>query len=261
MAFIHVDFFSMALAGQTELNVLLPTDVPPMMTDNPYYNRPPKVLVLLHGYSGNAADWITGSPIRELAGMYNLAVLMPNGRNSFYVDKEATGEKYGQYVGNEVLDFAARTFGLDVSPENCIICGFSMGGFGAIRTGLFYGRYSKVIGLSNALIVKGISRITEGNKVANQAYYESVFGNLQTAEETDLNPEYIVKTSLAEGKPLPDIWLACGSEDFLIGPNNDFDAFLTEQGVKHEYHVSPGIHNWKFWNSCLEPAIKWALGE
>ena len=259
MALFHVDFYSQALSGQTDFWAVLPNDIPPFMAgENPHYKRAPKVVVLLHGYSGNASDWITGSPIRELAGEYNLAVLTPNGRNSFYVDKESTGEKYAQFVGEELLDYAGRAFGLNVSRENCIIGGFSMGGFGALHTGLMFERYGKVIALSSALIVNGLADMKD-NPMANRAYYENVFGDLSRAAETDHNPEVLVKQRIAEGKELPGIFMACGSEDFLIEANNGFDRFLTEQGVRHEYLVTPGIHNWKFWNSCLVPAFDWAL--
>ena len=260
MALIRIDFFSQALSGQTELYALLPTDVADRdKRNNPHYQREPKLIVLLHGYSGNASDWVTGSPIRELAVQYNLAVLMPNGRNSFYIDKESTGEKYATYVGKELPDFAAKTFGLDTRPENCVIGGFSMGGFGAIHTGLLFDTYSKIIGLSNALIVNDLATVTEDHHVANRAYYEAIFGNLETAKETEHNTDVLVNNRRAAGKKLPGIWMACGSGDFLIESNNAFDEFLTAQGVPHEYHVSPGIHNWKFWNSCLEPAIRWAV--
>ena len=261
MALFHVDFFSQALAGQTDFWAVLPNDIPPMMMNgqNPHYSRKPRILVLLHGYSGNASDWVTGSPIRELAGEYNLAVLMPNGRNSFYVDKESTGEKYAEFVGEELLDYAGKAFGLDVSPENCMIGGFSMGGYGALHTGLMFDRYSKIIALSSALIVNGLAGMTEDNPIANKAYYENVFGDLKSAAQTGHNTEVLAKQRKTEGKPFPGIFMACGSEDFLIGANNSFDVFLTEQGIDHVYRVTPGIHNWKFWNSCLEPAFEWAL--
>ena len=73
------------------------------------------------------------------------------------------------------------------------------------------------------------------------------------------NVSATVEKRLAEGRPLPDIFLACGSEDFLFAANSIFDKFLTDKGVAHEFKVSPGIHNWKFWNEWLEPAIIWAL--
>ena len=68
MALYHVDYYSLALAGQTDFYAVIPNDVPPFMADmSEHYKRPAKVLVLLHGYSGNSADWVTGSRIRELS--------------------------------------------------------------------------------------------------------------------------------------------------------------------------------------------------
>ena len=152
MAVFRVTFYSRALAGQTDMCVVLPNDLPPMISQmNPHYTRPMKTLVLLHGYSGGPWDWIMGSSIQELAGAYNLEVIMPNDRNSFYLDREPTGEAYATFVGEEVLEYARSTFGLSRKAEDTFIGGFSMGGFGALRTGLaFSHNYSKIAALSSA---------------------------------------------------------------------------------------------------------------
>jgi len=264
MALIHVTYFSAALAGQNEFNLVLPNDIPPFMADeNPHYRRPTKTLVLLHGYNGGTADWITGSSVQELAGQYNLAVIMPNGRNSFYLDKEATGEKFATFVGDEVLTYARKTFGLSSKAEDTFIGGFSMGGFGALHTGLsFSHNYSKIAALSSALIIHQLKNMKpeDPNPMANYAYYANVFGDLRTAEERDCNPEFLIRQKLAAGEKLPQIFLACGTEDFLIEPNRAFRDFLKENGVEHTYYESPGAHNWKFWNEYLEPAIAWMVG-
>lgn len=264
MSLIHVTYFSAALAGQNEFNLVLPNDVPPFMADmNPHYKRPMKTLVLLHGYNGGTSDWITGSSVQELAVQYNIAVIMPNGRNSFYLDREPTGEQFATFVGDEVLNYARKTFGLSPKAEDTFIGGFSMGGFGALRTGLaFSNNYSKIAALSSALIIHQLKHMTpeDKNPMANFAYYANVFGDLKTAEERDCNPEFLIKQKLAAGEKLPDIFMACGTEDFLIEPNRAFRDFLKENGVAHEYHESAGMHNWKFWNEYLEPAIAWMVG-
>ncbi len=46
----------------------------------------------------------------------------------------------------------------------------------------------------------------------------------------------------------------------LKKPNRAFRDFLKENGVEHTYYESAGIHNWKFWNEYLEPAIAWMVG-
>ena len=43
--------------------------------------------------------------------------------------------------------------------------------------------------------------------------------------------------------------------------NKAFSAFLTDQGVAHEAHFTPGEHNWKFWDPYLQKALPWLLEE
>lgn len=262
MSVLRVEYYSRALSTQAHFSAVLPNDIPPMMTDNPCYTRPSKVLVLLHGYSGCDSDWLTGSSIRELAAQYNLAVLMPAAGNSFYLNGEASGTFYADFVGKELPEFAAKMFGLNISRENMWIGGLSMGGFGALHTALqFPDRFSKAMALSSALIIHELPemRPETGNSMANYAYYKRTFGDLKTAPERDCNPEILVKKIQKEDSLMPDIFMACGTEDFLYEPNCAFHRFLEENRVHHVYRTAPGIHNWKFWEENLEPGIRWML--
>lgn len=265
MALLHVTYFSQALAGQSEFYLALPNDVPPFMAaENPRYQRDMKTLVLLHGYSGGAADWVTGSSVQNLALQYNMALIMPNGRNSFYLDREATGEQYATFVGEELPGYVRKTFGLSAKREDTFIGGYSMGGFGALHTGLAYSHnYSKIAALSSALIIHQLKELSPeaAAPMANYAYYAQTFGDLKTAEERECNPEVLIRGKLERGEPLPGIFLACGTEDMLVETNRAFRDFLRENGVSAEYHESAGMHDWKFWNQYLEPAIRWMLGE
>lgn len=262
MSLLHVDFYSQALSGPARFVAVLPNDVPPMALDSPHYKRPPKVLILLHGYTGCESDWITGTSVRALAMQYNLAVLMPAAGNSFYLNGDATGTRYADLVGKELPEFAARAFGLNISRENTWIGGLSMGGFGALHTAfLFPGQFSKIMALSSALIIHELPEMTPeaSNAMANYAYYRNIFGDLKTAPERDCNPEVLAEALLAKGDALPAIFMACGTEDFLYQPNCTFHDFLTKKQIPHVYRTSPGIHDWKFWSANLEPAIRWML--
>lgn len=265
MALLHVEHFSAALAGQNDFYAAIPNDVPPFMGEmNPCYKRPAKTLILLHGFNGGAGDWITGSSARDMANKYNLAIIMPNGRNSFYLDRECTGCAYATYVGEELPRYVRKSFGLSADPRDTFIGGYSMGGFGAIRTGLKYtDNYSKLFALSSALIIHQLKDFTPDmqSPMANYAYYRDTFGELSTAESRDCNPEILIEEKLKGGETIPGIYLACGSEDFLVEPNRAFDKYLNDRSVSHIYHESPGEHNWDFWNQYLEPAIRWLLEE
>ncbi|MEG6571535.1 alpha/beta hydrolase-fold protein [[Clostridium] cellulosi] len=263
MALFQVDFFSKSLAGVMDFKVILPNDtVPEMVQGNPHYKRSAKTLFLLHGYSGSSKDWLTGSRIEELAGKYNLAVVMPSCRNSFYLDGKGTGNAYCQYVGKELVEYVRKTFGIAGKREDTYIGGLSMGGFGAIHTGLvFPDTFEKIVALSPALIIHNIENMKEGDKdfVADYYYYASVFGDLDKLENSPNNPEFLIRKLKKEGKRIPPIFRAIGTEDFLIEPNRAFAKFLKEENVPETYIESPGVHNWDFWNAYLEKSIKWLL--
>ncbi|MBR4992953.1 MAG: acetylesterase [Lachnospiraceae bacterium] len=265
MSYLQVSYFSPSIWRQTTFHMCLPNDVPPEMREgNKCYDRPMKTLMLLHGYSGNTRDWTLGSLISDISLKYNLAVIMPSGDNSFYLNAKGCCFKYADFVGFELMDYARKTFGLSKDAKDTFIGGLSMGGFGAIHAGLEHPEvYGKIFGLSSALIVNGLKDIKPGvnDGIADYDYYCHVFGDLDKVKETDKDPEFIVKERLKKGDKIQPIYMACGSEDFLIENNREFKKFLESEGVKVDYHESEGIHDWIFWNKYLEPAIEWALEE
>ncbi|WP_026495488.1 alpha/beta hydrolase [Butyrivibrio sp. WCD3002] len=262
MSLFHINYFSQSLAKLTEIYIVAPDDVNELMTkDNPAYDRPAKLLILLHGYSGNAADWVTGSPIREMAGKYNLVVAMPSGDNSFYLNAKHTGGKYQTYIGEELVSYVRKLFNLSDKREDTFIGGFSMGGFGALHTGLEYPEtFSRVIALSSANIVEGLAMMPDDNPIANKDYYRLWFGDLEEAAKTHANPRVQLEAIKAEGKIAPAVWMACGTEDFGYEGNKALRDLLKENDIDVTYHEGPGEHNWTFWNSCLEPSLKWLFG-
>lgn len=264
MAFIQVDFFSKSLTRTANFYIILPNDVPTMFANPLYYSRGMKTLFLLHGYCGTSKDWVLESRVQEMASKYNMAIVMPSGENSFYLNAKGTGKAYCQYVGEELVEYVRRTFGLSDKKEDTFIGGLSMGGFGAIHTALAYpDTFGKAIGLSSALIVNKIKNMEEGFKDghADYDYYASTFGDLSKLDTSVNNPEYLIQQLKESGHAIPKLYMACGSEDFLIEDNRAFHEFLQKEKVEVEYIESPGVHDWVFWNHYLEPSIQWTLAE
>lgn len=263
MATGRMDYYSNCLGRNVTFRFILPTDAPEdWKKENAYFQRPMKTLLLLHGFSGSCDDWFSGSAIQELASLYNLAVICPTGENSFYLDGPETGRKYGTFVGEELMGYARKTFGLSEDPADTFVGGLSMGGFGAIHTGLAYPHtFSKIFALSSALIVHNIERMKPGDAdpMANYDYYKLVFGELENLSSSPNNPEEQIRRLKQSGTKIPEIYMACGTEDFLINENHLFRDFLKEQNVPFHYCEDKGIHNWAFWNQFLEPAIQWLL--
>ena len=260
MALLQVTYLSKALKKSSTFHMYLPNDTAEEMK-NENYERSMKVLFLLHGFTGCSIDWVSGGLMQEVSLKYNMAVIMPSGDNSFYLNYKGTGHSYCEFVGKEIVEYVNNTFHLNIKRNDTYIGGLSMGGFGAIHTGLSYPEtFGKIIALSSALIIHDIKHMKEGDEdsIADFDYYTSVFGPLDKVEESKNNPESLICDLKKRGVDIPQIYMACGTEDFLLEQNRAFYRFLKQEAVDVEYYESPGIHDWKFWNEYLDKAVYWA---
>ncbi|MBR6322212.1 MAG: esterase [Lachnospiraceae bacterium] len=259
MARIEVEYFSNALVRPITIRVVIPNDprldIP--RAENPYLARPMKTVFNLPGYTGGASwgDEMT-------AAKYNTAFVSVYGENAFYVDNASPSGRYAKFIGEEAVDYVRKTFGLATRREDTYITGISMGGYGALRTALANPEtFGKTAGQSAALIIHSIAHMKPGEDRRGRQYdhYHYLFGDLDTIEESSANPEYLASKILEEGRPMPEIYFCCGSEDSLCEGNRTFDKFLTEKGIAHLYEESPGGHDVVFWNEYTPKVMKWLL--
>lgn len=262
MSFFNGTFFSTSLSRPVHFVAVLSNDCQWGVDTNPNFKRPAKNVYLLHGYSGCDTDWFTNAPLGDLANRFNVNFFMPNGDNSFYVDQKETGFKYAQYVGKEFIEYTRKTFGLSDKREDTMIGGLSMGGFGALHTSLMFPEtFCKTIALSSALIVPALPMMKPemDNPMANYAYYEHTFGDMKNAPSTDHNPAVLAKKLIDADAVRPEIFMACGTEDFLFEPNKAFKAELDNMGYPVTFVTAPGVHDFNFWRVHLEKGLEWAI--
>ena len=144
MALIQMEFMSNSIQHYTSMNVLLPVDQWDRTEIGPF-----PTLYLLHGWGGNYSDWVCNSRIAVWAQRRGIAVVMPSGDNSFYLNYPEREEYYEKFIGEELIALTRKAFPLSDKREDTWIAGLSMGGGGAIRCGLRYGHvFSKAAGLS-----------------------------------------------------------------------------------------------------------------
>ena len=95
-----------------------------------------------------------------------------------------------------------------------------------------------------------------------RGFYQSVFGDLDQLRGSDKDYKALVLKLKKEGKPIPEIYMCCGTEDFLYEPNRDYRDFLIGEGVSVRWEEGPGNHNWTFWDTYIKKALDWLpLGE
>lgn len=259
MAIIEVNFISKCLMRTVTFNAIIPVDKFGPQAENAE-QKPLKTLYLLHGIFGNYTDWVNGTRIQAWAEANDLAVIMPSGENRFYLDDEKSGELYGEFIGKELVEFTRKLFPLSDKREDTFIAGLSMGGYGAIRNGLKYAEnFGCVIGLSAALVHDTWKDADNSAPIFTfrRSYYEAIFGEYDKVKGSDKDPKALLLKLKEEGRPVPKMYLCCGTEDDLVTANRDFRDFLNENGVDLTYVEGPGKHDWVFWDTYIKKVLDW----
>lgn len=259
MAIIEVNFISKRLMRVVTFNAIIPVDKFGPQAENAE-QKPLKTLYLLHGIFGNYTDWVNGTRIQAWAEANDLAVIMPSGENRFYLDDEKSGELYGEFIGKELVEFTRKLFPLSDKREDTFIAGLSMGGYGAIRNGLKYAEnFGCVIGLSAALVHDTWKDADNSAPIFTfrRNYYEAIFGEYDKVKGSDKDPKALLLKLKEEGRPVPKMYLCCGTEDGLVTANRDFRDFLNENGVDLTYVEGPGKHDWVFWDTYIKKVLDW----
>lgn len=260
MAFMTVNLFSQTLMRTVPVNVILPADKMTPPGEPERGDKPFKTLYLLHGIFGNYTDWVNGTRIQRYAEENDLCVVMPSGDNWFYLDNEKSFNRYGEFIGRELVELTRKMFPLSRKREDTYIGGLSMGGFGALRNGIKYHEtYGAVIALSSALIVDSLPQWTNESPtpIGNRDYAEAIFGDLEKVAKSDKSPRRLVKELKKQGVELPEIYMACGEDDFLLKANQTFVDYLMAHDVDVTFEVGPGAHDWDFWDTYIKKGIEW----
>lgn len=262
MAIGKMIFHSEEINRNTEFCFILPEGPSPYEKNERYYERPARALYLLHGHGNGNEEWITGSSVRDFAYRYNIAVFMPAGENSFYLNQPEAKRNFANYVGRELVDYTRNVFHLSEKREDTCVGGLSMGGFGALHTGLMFPEtFSRIMALSSALILYNVAgkkeKFDDKFNFGDREYYTSIFGELENVLESGVNPEYLALQILKDGGNIPEIYMACGTEDFLLENNRRFKNFLKSNNIPVQYYENEGDHNFRFWDPHLEKAMKW----
>ena len=255
MVLFRGDIKCKSLQRRTSISVILPADNIHFLQDTEeIVPQPYRTLYLLHGLYGSDDIFLANTSIQKFAEDNGIAVVIPCGENSFYVDNEKAHAYYGEYVGQELLDITRNIFPLSDKKEDTFIAGFSMGGYGAICNGLkYYENFSKIGMISPALITDDIVNYADDNNVLrSRDFYESIFGNLDELKGSNMDPKYLIENCPS----IPDIYMACGIDDFLFEKTADFYRFLNSKNIDATFVGDEGEHNWEFCDKYVKEFIK-----
>jgi S-formylglutathione hydrolase FrmB len=243
------NFYSTALKMTTQINVIFPersNDVDPVIEGEP------RVLLLLHGLSGNHDEWLRFSKIEYYAKKYNFVIILPEVQRSFY-SNTSYGVNYFDYVADELLEICGKWFRINTERDNVFIAGESMGGYGAVRIGLSRpDKFAGIASLSGVLDYESFTAMIRENSWPDMKANE-----IDVLDDKDTPIELGVR--LAHDKNRPKLIQLCGTEDFLYKGNQKFRKALDEAGYGHMYKEGPGDHEWPYWDKAIQYAFMYFL--
>ena len=198
------------------------------------------MLYLLHGFSDDASAWISVGRANVILDNLiaqgkakPMIVVMPLGYGTMemvrqgWVGWERTDlrernfAKFTEALLAEVMPRAESEYRIKKERDARAIAGLSMGGAESLLTGLNHlDTFSWIGAFSSARIPKD---------------FQNDFPSLDAEENGQIRL----------------LWIACGTEDHLIGINREFREWLKSKGVQHTDIETPGMHTWMVWRRNL----------
>lgn len=257
MAFIQCNFFSKTLRMGTNINLIIPSPDINGWSFSPGMKF--KTVYLFHGSYGDCYDWIVKTRIEQYAQARNLAVVLPSVENSYYQDMQH-GERYLSFLTEELIDFSRTVFPLSDKREDNFTAGYSMGGYGALKVALTKPeQFSKAVSLSGSVDLAFLLKDYDGNEVEPFRLYD-IFFDPARVEGTDADLIYLISRLKDESRPIPDLFLSCGTEDFLYPCNLSAKEKLKRLDVSTRFEEHPGAHTWDYWDFTIQHALDWLIG-
>lgn len=228
----HYYFHSKAVGDDRDFYVYTPPGY-----DSHAATRYP-VLYLLHGYGQKSSSWLeVAFANRILDHLIDegkakpMIVVMPTGYggaeilepNAYWNDalRARNFERFKESLFDEVMPRVAQDFSVLTGRDSTALAGLSMGA-----------AQSSVIGLNNLDRFGWIGMFSSGGLREN---FSQEFPGLNASVNTRLHL----------------LWVACGTDDGLLGINQKFNAWLTSEDIRHTYVETPGNHTWMVWRRNL----------
>jgi enterochelin esterase-like enzyme len=227
--FVEQWFYSRALEREMSYYVYFPPD-------NDEAGRSYPVLYLLHGASGDAAEW----PVYGFIDMLDQALLardldpflvvLPQGEFGYWINHAGGGYRWGDYVRRDLVNHIDGTYRTLRRPARRAIGGLSMGGAGALVQAFNYPNVFGVVGAHGPAL-------REDNSIV-----EFLGTGREFAERDPLS-----LAATAPGLEQLQILLDTGEEDPWYERVIALHDILLGRGIEHEFHIYPGGHDMDYW--------------
>ena len=200
---------------------------------------------LLNGYGGDHNQWTTTCKrLPELADQYGMAMVMPDGCDSWYWDAPANPKvKMETFMTKRLVLYIDKHYPTIPEASQRAITGLSMGGHGALWLGIRHPDIWKNIGSTSGGV--NILPFTNNWKMKEALGIYAPATAKTWESHTVIN---LVPTMTAGAN---NIIFDCGSDDFFAGVNAELHDKLLEAKIPHDYISRPGNHSHKYWSNSI----------
>lgn len=240
MAWLSADFESQALHMPVSVDILMPQG-----------NGNFKTIYLLHGAGGDKSTWLLKTKIADYVEKMKVAVIMPSGNNSFYVNQRH-GKNYMDYISRELPEICGNWFSLSENRNDRMIAGMSMGGYGA-----FVNAFNHPDVFGYAASFSGTLDILHRYDEPNGLDVKRVFGERSDLENSRKDLFYMAEQYGNDTEYL----IMCGEQDERLNMSERLYAHMKANGFMAEFEHSEGDHDFSYWDQCIKRAVEWFMKE
>lgn len=252
---------SKIIGKKVNYTIYLPFDYE---TSSRYY----PVVYLLHGYSDNDMGWMQFGEAHLIADeciakreIPPMILVMPDGGVSFYINNFDNSVRYEDFFIQEFMPYIEKTYRIRAEKRYRGIAGLSMGGFGTLNFAFKYPeKFAACVAFSPALFSEESimsAGAGEWNQMLAPIYGPYREGKARLTDHYRKNNPFDV--SAAKGKDAYRdlrIMIDCGDDDFLTDDNCRMHIHLDKLGIRHEFRMRDGVHNWVYWRDNLPEGLK-----
>jgi len=215
------------------------------------------VLYLLHGLGDDQTGWIQYGEVKKIAdnSIKNgdatpMIIVMPDANTGRvgYFNIPSQRWMYEDFFFEELMPYVESKYRIKSGKRFRAISGLSMGGGGTLtyalhRPDLFSAAAPLSAGTGSTDVDESLERIKR-------------YGIEFTREEMKNLLENNHPLNLIKKMILSDInsirwYIDCGDDDYLFEDNSLLHIAFSKKGIKHEYRVRDGAHNWTYWRESL----------
>ena len=240
MAWLSADFDSKVLHMPTSVDILMPQG---------HGNY--KTIYLLHGAGGDKTTWLLKSRIADYVEGKNVAVIMPSGNNSFYVNQNQ-GKNYMDYISQELPELCESWFSLSGCKQDRMIAGMSMGGYGAFVNAL---NNPEVFGYAASF--SGLLDVLQRYDRPQGLDMQRVFGEREALIKSKNDLFYMTEQCKNDIQYL----IMCGEQDNRLKMNEEMYTHMKSHSYLVKMEKSEGKHDFDYWDQCIKKAIEWFMQE